>query len=393
MFAGRFPHRAARLRQALRLLQSLALLATVCTFHGCETDSTAGQAVPGQTSDWSPAGLLGVPIDEGFFDPAPTDDSSGTTWMSYSYVSAPTPTAPRLVETRLATTQDGGLTWHDMGVTLNAPTPVPLPPPSDRNAVVHEVSRLLYNTEAVAAGADPWLLLWHRYLSVLVGTESTRLFQHGWIGMKNGPTATTLATERKLFTGSGYDPSNNSDALGAPEYPLDQLYPGTLGDCAAFTEPGVLAKPEGVYVSLVCAKTTPPGTIVLLRCDHQLYGCVLLGVLLSGTEAGTLDPAFDNFTGSELVSSGGTDYLVVTPTSSAGGHRYRGCVAYAVDLPLAQIHRNAGLPIPSLILGPHGDFNGACGYSEGLTASGLLMGEASFTEQPIFWVYTTGSHP
>ena len=390
LLAGRFRHRSAR----RRLFASAALLGAMNVLHGCGADSTSELPTPGATSSWSPVEVLGVPVDEGVFDPAPTDDSSGTTWMSYSYVSAPTSTVPRTVETRLAITQDGGLRWHDMGLTLNAATPLPLPPPNDRNAAVHEVSRLLYNTEALAAGSDPWLLLWHRYLSVLVGTESTRQFQHGWIGMKSGPTATTLGAERKLFTGAGYDPANNSDALGAPEYPLDQLYPDTLGDCAAFTEPGVLTKPEGVYVSLVCAKTTPPGDIVLLRCDHQLHGCVLLGVLLSGAEASALTPTFDNFSASELVTSRGADYLLATPTSSVGGHRYRGCVAYPVNLPGAQVHRDAGeVPVPSLVLGPHGDFNGACGYSAGLTASGVLMGEAFFTEQPIFRVYATGAHP
>jgi hypothetical protein len=212
------------------------------------------------------------------------------------------------------------------------------------------------------------------------------LFEHGWIGMKSGATATTLGNERKLFTGAGYNTSNNADALGAPEYPLATLEPAALGDCVAFTEPGVLLKSNGVYVSLVCAKI-PPGKIILLRCDHDMNNCTYLGDLMDGSEADTISASYDGISASELVDVNGQDYLIVTPTS---GNLYRGCVAYKItDLDIALIERDAGIPVASLVIPQHGDFNGACGHVEELTGSGIMISEAFFTESPTFRLFAT----
>ena len=307
--------------------------------------------------------------------------------MSYSHVSIP-PSGIKLIETRLATTPDAGLNWQDAGFLVNAATSLTLPVPNDVNAIANEVSRLVYNPFAVAAGADPWIMFWHRYLSVLNGIDTIRLFQHGWIGMKSGATATTLGAERKLFTGLGYDPVNNSDPLGVPEYSLDLLEPATMGDCLVFTEPGVLPKSSGVYVSMLCAKVTPPGKIILLRCGHDMGNCTYLGDLIDGSEANTVNAAYDGFSASELVNVNGQDYLIVTPTL---GDLYRGCVAYRImDIDNAVIERNAGVPVASLIIPQRGDFNGACGYVAGLTGSGIMISEAFFTESPTFRLFASG---
>ena len=345
------------------------------------------QLPPVATAGLTLISLPGVAVDQGNFDPAPTLDAGGMVWMSYSHVSIP-PSGIKLIETRLATTADGGLNWQDSGILVNEATSLTLPAPNDVNAIANEVSRLVYNPFAVAAGADPWIVLWHRYLSVFNGIDTLRLFQHGcWIGMKSGATATTLGNERKLFTGFGYDPINNSDPLGAPEYPLDVLEPAAMGDCLIFTEPGVLTKNSGVYVSLLCAKATPPGKIVLLRCGHDLGNCTYLGDLIDGSEANTVNAAYDGFSASELVSVNGQDYLIVSPTS---GDLYRGCVAYRItDLDNAVIERNAGVPVASLIIPQRGDFNGACGYVAELSGSGIMISEAFFTAAPTFRLFAT----
>ena len=367
----------------------------VCVFLGLITltgcgGSGGGTSVP---PPLPPPGLVaisisGIAVDQGNFDPAPTVDAGGMVWMSYSHVSVAL-SGINLIETRLATTADGGLNWQDSGVLVNAATSLTLPAPNDVNAIANEVSRLVYNPFAVAAGADPWIVLWHRYLSVLIGIDTVRLFQHGWIGMKSGATATTLGNERKLFTGLGYDTINNSDPLGAPEYPLDTLEPAALGNCAVFSEPGVLPKNSGIYVSLLCGKATPPGKIILLRCDHAMGNCSYLGDLIDGSEANTVNAAYDGFSASELVSVNGQDYLIVTPTLSTGD-LYRGCVAYRItDIDNALIERNVGVPVASLIIPQNGDFNGACGYVEELTGSGIMISEAFFTEAPTFRLFAT----
>ncbi len=367
------------------------LLVTLTAFTGCGGSSSSDETSvvsPVVIPNLIPIQVSNVSIEQGVFDPAPTVDANGLIWMSYSHVSM-APSNIDLVETRLATTMDGGLNWQDVGILVNSASSLMLPPPNETNAIAHEVSRLVYNPYAIAVGADPWLLLWHRYLSVLHGDDTIRLFEHGWIGMKSGATAQTLSSERKLFTGAGYDTVNNNDALGLPEYPLNTMFAPALSDCAAFTEPGVLAKANGVYVSLLCAKGSQPGKIILLRCDHNMSNCNYIGDFISGSEASVIKASYDGFSASELVSSNGQDYLIVTPTISTG-NIYRGCVAYKItDIDNAEIERSLGVPVAALIIEEHGDFNGACGYIKELSGSGIMMGEAFFTEQPGFRLFTT----
>ena len=371
-------------------MQAASITLALFLSSGCGGGSGGGTLTPpivpppGQIA----ISISGIAVDEGNFDPAPTVDAGGMVWMSYSHVSI-APSGINLIETRLATTADGGLNWQDAGVLVNTATSLVLPAPNDVNAIAHEVSRLVYNPFAVATGADPWLMLWHRYLSVLNGGATIRLFQHGWMEMKSGATATTLGNERKLFTGFGYDTINNSDPLGAPEYPLDTLEPSALGDCLVYSEPGVLPKSSGVYVSMLCAKVTPPGKIILLRCDHDMGNCTYLGDLIDGSEANTVNAAYDGFSASELVRVAGQDYLIVTPTLSAG-NLYRGCVAYRItDLDNSLIERNAGVAVAALVIPENGDFNGACGYVAELSGSGILISEAFITETPTFRIFAT----
>jgi len=374
------------------IIRLVFLTTTLNLLVACGED-TGGETLeisPLVTPDFSPIQLSGIAVNQGVFDPAPTVDSNGMVWMSYSHVSL-APSQIKQIETRLATTTDGGLNWQDAGIQVNTATSLALPPPNDINAFAHEVSRLVYNPFAAAAGAHPWVLLWHRYLSVLSGSDTIRLFEHGWIGMKSGTTALTLGNERKLFTGFGYDTVNNSDALGIPEYPLNTLFAAGLNDCAAFTEPGVLPKSNGIYVSLLCAKNSTPGKIILLRCDHAMNNCTYIGDFIEGSEASTIKTSYDGFSASELVSINGQDYLIVTPTISTG-NLYRGCVAYKItDLDNALLERVSGTPVAKLIIDEHGDFNGACGYLKELSESGIIMSEAFFDEQPTFRLFTTGA--
>ena len=206
--------------------------------------------------------------------------------------------------------------------------------------------------------------------------------------MKSGSSVMNLNNERKLFSGSIYDIAVNS-TIGPPEVELDTLHPD-LSDCAVFSEPGVLPKSNGIYVSLFCATLPAPGRIILLRCGHAMNNCNYLGVLIDGSEAAALNSSYDNFSASELVAVNGEDYLVVTPSA---GETYRGCVMYRItDLELASIERVGGAAKATALIEAHGQFNGACGYVEGLGGSGMLISEAFTTSLPIFRLFTTGYH-
>ena len=344
----------------------------------------ASSTLPVVIPDLDEIPIFNISVNLGLFDPAPTVDGSGSLWMSYSRVSLDA-SGIKLIENRLASSGDGGNSWLDAGLSINLPVLSVIN--MEQTATAHEVSRLVYNPFAMAAGADPWIILWHRYLSVLSGVDTLRLFEHGWIGMKSGATVTTLTNERKLFTGSAYDMANNADSLGSPEYTLDMLDPALSG-CVAFTEPGVLPKNSGIYVALLCATAAPPGKIILLRCDHFMSNCSYLGTMLDGSEAALLNSSYDNFSAAELVTANGSDYLIVTPSAST---IYRGCVIYKItDIDLAAIERESGDAKPTAVFEASGDFNGACGYVEGLTGSGVIMSKAFFNSSPAFRLFTTG---
>jgi hypothetical protein len=373
--------RNQNLKSAIHYLCIIGILSG-CGSSGSSSSSDPEMELPIVTPSLIEIPVAGIPAELGNFDPAPTVDAGGGVWMSYSHVSLDG-SGLKLIETRLASSVDAGDSWADQGLSINPAAADTIGP--DTVAWAQEVSRLVYNPFAAGAGADPWIILWHRYLSLLSGTETLRLFENGWIGMKSGNSAMTLANERKLFTGALYNAANDT-TIGPPEVRLDELDPA-LADCVAFTEPGVLPKSSGIYVSLLCATAAPPGKIILLRCDHHMSNCAYLGTLIDGSEAAVLDSGYDNFSASELVSVNGEDYLIVTPSEAT---IYRGCVIYRIrDLDLASIEREGGSANATAIFEAHGDFNGACGYVEGLTGSGVMMSEAFTTSIPVFRLFTT----
>ena len=369
------------LKSAFNYLIIIAIL-TGCGSSGSSSSDDPGLAIPVVNPSLLEIAVAGIPADLGNFDPAPTADAGGGFWMSYSHVSLDG-SGLKLIETRLASSMDAGDSWTDAGLNINPASAFMLGP--DTVAWAQEVSRLVYNPFAAGAGADPWIILWHRYLSMLSGSETLRLFDNGWIGMKSGNSAMTLGNERKLFTGSVYNTANDS-TIGPPEVALDTRDPA-LANCVTFTEPGVLPKSNGIYVSLLCATAVPPGKIILLRCDHFMNNCGYLGTLIDGSEAAVLNSGYDNFSASELVSVNGEDYLIVTPSDAT---IYRGCAIYKIDdLDRARIERDGGTAKATAVFEAHGDFNGACGYVEGLVGSGVMISEAFTTSVPVFRLFTT----
>ncbi len=203
--------------------------------------------------------------------------------------------------------------------------------------------------------------------------------------MQSGSSVMTLSNERKLFTGSAYNTANDV-TIGPAEIALDTL-DTALADCVTFSEPGVLPKSNGIYVSLLCATMAPPGKIILLRCDHDMNNCSYLGILIEGNEAAILNSSYDNFSASELVSVNGEDYLIVTPSEAT---IYRGCAIFKItSLEQATIERIEGTAKATAVFEAHGDFNGACGYVEGLNGSGVMISEAFTTTAPVFRLFKT----
>lgn len=347
----------------------------------------------------------------GVFDAAPAEDGSGRIWLSHSEVSVSplTPVPGSEVEldqtsTRLAYSDDKGASWQDTGVVINPAEPVTLPVTPTIGVWQQEVSRLVYD-EFDGTTGKKWKMLWHRHLAGYhEGLDAVvRMFQHGWISLKSASTPQDLefAPERKLFSGTLYDPVNDA-TIGVPEFKLDQLFPGAdeLGECAVFTEPAILPHPHGLFVGLKCAILSDPGKLVLLLCSEDFASCDYIGDLLDDTEASAFGESYDGFSAPELVESQDRTYLITTPTEN---DQYRGCLVFLVtDLDsdidtlkqtdLIKRRNNADKTplLESSIFGTDGSFNGACGYTAGATGSGIIQSEFFPNEKPEFRLFATG---
>jgi len=189
----------------------------------------------------------------------------------------------------------------------------------------------------------------------------------------------------------------NDSVLGSPELRLDRLFPGSakLGSCLVFTEPAVLVSAAGVYVTVKCAQGAAAGKISSLRCDHAFSAgsCSYLGDFLSDDEAASLNSSWSGFSAPELVSTSSSNWLIVTPTQG-GADVYRGCLVMRISsLDTATVTRSGGAPVVETSIAPSGDFNGACGYAPGLTASGIIVSQAGFGAPPSFGLLATRVFP
>ncbi|UCH53866.1 MAG: hypothetical protein JSW09_03490 [Pseudomonadota bacterium] len=340
---------------------------------------------------------------DGVFDPSLTEDGCERVWMSYSAVRNHS-SGLRLVSTRIARGNDSGSGWEDVGVAPNNVTVYelnPAAPISQRRygAWEQETSRLVYDPYSSDAN-QRWKILWHRYRfdQATVGSPGSPLFQHSWISYSAAPQATgPWSPERKLFAGSLYDITNNT-IVGPPEYNLHTADPA-LNDCLAFAEPGMLATPNGMYLSLKCASgPNGAGNVILLRCDNQFSAgsCTYRGTILAGSEAPIYNNAFgagaNSFTGfsaTDLARIGATDYLLVTPTENDG---YRGCFAFEISsLDNATLVRASGVAtLRGSVTGTPGSFNGACGHTASNTALGIVYSELVLTANPFFRIFASG---
>jgi hypothetical protein len=257
--------------------------------------------------------VVGTPGSGGVFDPAPMSDGTTNLWMSYSMV-RPSPNLATMnqVRTRIASSPDRGVTWTDLGIDPNGLSYDDFQVPDGSGGAMwatwrYEVSRILHDPADIPSRR--WKLLWHRVLAIGAGP----IFQDGWVGLATAPAVGgPWSAERKLFTGSAYDSADMDAFIGAPEFPLASLHAAQLGGCPVFTEPGMLARSDGIYVSLQCA---PTGKIFLLRCDRAFSSCAYLGDLLGAGEAAQFSLAgqsLNGFSASELVDVGATTYLIVT---------------------------------------------------------------------------------
>jgi hypothetical protein len=150
-----------------------------------------------------------------------------------------------------------------------------------------------------------------------------------------------------------------------------------------------------------CFKILSPAKNFLLFCSHDFSTCDYIGDLLDDTEASLFGASYDGFSASELVQVGSQTYLIVTPTEDDD---YAGCLVFRVTDLSADITTlkqselverasdvsNTPVLVTS-VFGTSGSFNGACGYSERSTESGIIYGEF-FVDPPQFRLFASGEN-
>ncbi|MEW8296529.1 MAG: hypothetical protein AB2724_17380 [Candidatus Thiodiazotropha sp.] len=372
----------------------IALQLTFLLVYGCgggdSDNDTSHTAVELQ--------MIATPGDDGVFDPAPVWDAADSLWMSHSSVnwSRDDPLLSQ-VHTRIAMSQDGGRSWVDTGADPNQSHLIPdfqVTVGSDTYWATwrFEVSRLFHDPFDSDANRR-WKILWHRVVAIGDPTP-TPLFQNSWIGYSHASSPDgAWSDERKLFTGSLYNGTDMDPILGPAEFPLDTILSNDLGGCTVFTEPGVLARNDGIYISLQC---TGDKRIILLRCDRAFSSCAFLGDLLTLSDAALFnhnDHPIDFFSAPELVDTATATYLIVTGVDEGDGtdNRYNGCLVFRVsDLANASIERDAGIPVlVTRVDGSSGSFNGACGYDPRDTADGIIYSEFTPASSPRFHLFSS----
>ncbi len=356
----------------------VATLMAFAFISGCSEDTETPSAPP---SSPTPQEIIIQGVGpHGIFDPSLAHDpATGKLWMSYSEVddSEMWPTQNTAVQTRLATSLDAGETWQDTGTVLNPALDLvlPLDPPNNAGTWQQEVPALVLDPGAPAA--ERWKLIWMRYLQI----NHSPAYMHGWLALKTAPSPEgPWSPERKLFVGAGYDPINDG-TIGTPEVFVNMLDP-ELSGVAIVAEPGLLATDEALYATMLAAETgSQDGKIILLKWPHPAGPWQYLGSFLNNTTDG---PRFavDGFSAPELFVQGDTTYLIVTPQSN---DRYDGTMVFEVtNLETAAIQRVDSVPTITLeFYGTEGTHNGAAGFHEAATGSGLIYSEVDTSVLPL----------
>jgi hypothetical protein len=336
----------------------------------------------------------------GMYDPSLAASSDGIElFMSFSGVAA-----RHEVNTLLAESPDDGWTWCNLGI-VNASAPEPDPPdeypaPNFESTWEHEVSALVHDPGA--PDDERWKLIWHRYLNADDGSGGeTRRFPYGWIGLRAAATPSGLfaAEERKLFAGAAYyfaEPitTYNDGIIGPPELRLDTIDP-ELADCLAFTEPGMVATSDTLYLAMMCASNVPGATkVVILKLSHPGEEWSYVGSVLTTADVQTLDPAYANFTAPELFMKDTQAYVLTTVVQDG---RYRRCLGYEIDLDvpaIPDVDQN-GPDLAFEITTDATSFqDGVCTYHPASTGTGVLYGEVWLEGMtPYFSVFASGVHP
>jgi hypothetical protein len=268
--------------------------------------------------------------------------------------------------------------------------------------LVHEVSSLVFD----ASDPNPSQavkVFTHSYL-VLPPPASTLRYDWGYLALHTAANLTGPFASQPLL---GWASSSPLSTTGVRQV-LTEL--PELAHCLAFSEPGVLATPQGtLLLALTCitppsppAPTAPPTiSIVLLTSASHGQSWAYAGTAVQGQEAEGLLPgqgALPQLSAPDLFATEESTFLSITPATPLwpGLTGYSGCLVLQLNGNLTGVVRDGqGAPVVHRVLRTDGlAFNGACTAA----ASPLLPGLGSFmmavlTEGAAFSILPTAVLP
>jgi hypothetical protein len=371
---------------------------------GGSCPATGGQDDAGTYTEVTVAGDPGPTL--GIFDPSlfyPEDAGMGL--MTYSSVPD-----QRSVHTRMAASQDHGLTWTYVQA-VDQPTAQTISNPdlsvcgsaTCPGRRIHEVSSLavdLLDPNPAAA----FKVFTHSYFVADLADGGFKLVPNvGIISMytTQSPSATAVWSETRLFGWNG--PSPESSTSVQHNITTDPTL-AALSDCAALTEPGVFVRGGTLDLAIQCeayssVTQTISTDVRLIRSEDHGATWTFISKLVTPTDAAALGaqgPGGPSLGAPDLYEVDGHIYLLVTPNGPVPfGNGYRGCLDLEVDdIDAGTVARCAGVPeVRFAYSGVDGIFTGACTAAPGATATGVLVPMAYFLPTLSFHIYASHDGP
>lgn len=309
----------------------------------------------------------------GIFDPS-VEYAPGASegWLAYSAVfGSITPWGPQ-VETHLARTTDGGVSWQFEGVGFPSTFGVlEQPDGSTIDGVWNaETASLVHDPGDPEA---PWKLfamrIFRRTEDNFTGEQNVP--GQSWIAMRTAADPSgPWSTERALFS-SGPLPIGPYDVVEVAVNDFDE----SLASLLVYSEPGAFEKDGTLYVSLTGLTVTGPDRVVLLASDDHAVTWRYAGTLLDSADVQAM--GFLSLDGTAIAEDAGRVFLLATPESTTSLHD--GTIAIEFEsLAAGALERSSGVPvvtrhIPAQAGLPLERRGGQADYHVGNTAGGLLQ--------------------
>ncbi len=304
----------------------------------------------------------------GVFDPSLVQDGTRT-YMTYSVV--PSQIA---ISTRIASSDDRGATFSELG-----PVNIPIDIPCDAGAcprIIFEVSSIVIDDTDTSAR---FKIFSHAY--VVVPPDKTPHYDIGFIALQTSASA-----------GGPY-----SVPKPAFDTPAVRKATPALVDCDFFTEPAALVRNGTIDLALGCVNVaTTKIRIVLLRSTDRGASFSYVSELLAAADSLGIGGSRPQINAPDLFVAGGHEYLIASPAGpvtlpQGSFDGYTGCTVFDMADSDRVARDCLGKPrVVRSILGPAGQFIGACTFAEGATGAGYVVPEIIFSASPPFRLFRPG---